>query len=289
MDSKVLYLGPWGTTFTHSAYRYLSNMVPAAPVATRENYIPVDKNDNVIASVIKHGGWGAVAFRTLAKGRVSPAVESIVGLLQRGDQLPISVVAAVEMKIHFCLMVRSGVTNPVGILCHQESLGACKEIISRLGLPTEEVSSNGEAARRVAEESKYANWAALGPVEAVQYHNLTVLYGNCESKKAVTSFLLLGPKDALPQVGDRNLAFLVFETKNLPGALLLALLPLALLGLNMIQIHSVHIENGTYHFIAEVEVPRRYLGISRFALASKIMKCCTSKLRKLRPFKVVKG
>ncbi len=280
---NVTYLGPFGSTFTHVAYEYFVQNF-GAPAVSDRNYIPTARNGDVVSVVMTKSAWGALAVETLAQGRVTESLDALIALLRTGS-VP-AIVAGYKMPITFALMARKGMSieQVAGIIGHQKSFGACKAKVGSLQVKTMEVPSNGEASRLVAEDESYQNWACLGPVANAQVYGLDVLIEGFEDEPAVTTFYLLAPGGVSGAVGKTNRAVLTFQVHNIPGALWLALTPLVLLGINMTQIHSVHIENGTYHFGVEVEMKRSALW--RFRIARKLFSLCVTKNQIFGPFEV---
>jgi prephenate dehydratase len=142
------------------------------------------------------------------------------------------------------------------IIAHPKALGACKAHVASMGTATVNSQSNGEAVRCVAENAECATFAALGPKSAARKYGLNILDEAFEDTEAVTTFFLLAPKDHLVCMGETNRALIVFKVPHVPGALVKALQPFGVEGLNMIQIHSVHAGNCTYNFAIEIEVSR---------------------------------
>jgi prephenate dehydratase len=255
---NITFLAPYGATFSHDAYTALSSAYNV-PQVTTSNYLPAKTNGEVVSAICKHGGYGCIAMETRAEGRVAEPLESFIDLLKTYPNLsecPIRIGGAMKMKLHFCMMVRSELpeTEIAKLVAHPKALGACKKRIASKGLPTEEVSSNGEAARLVAEDPAYATAAAIGPRSAALKYGLRVIDETFEDSEAVTTFFLIAPHDHAITQGKKNRSLIVFKVHHQPGALVNALLPWGNAGLDLIQIHSVHAGNGTYHFAIEVEV-----------------------------------
>ena len=156
-ETKVTFLGPIGATFSHDAYTALAEMcnTPTAVDGAAGNCIPAKANEEILALILGHGGYGAIAMETFAEGRYAKPVESFISLLERfpsTEKCPLRIASALSLKIHFCLMARKGCAfNDIKhIIAHEKAIGACHERIADMGLETTEVPSNGEAARRVA-------------------------------------------------------------------------------------------------------------------------------------------
>jgi prephenate dehydratase len=285
--NNVTFLGPVGATFSHDAYDRLARLYDA-PAATETNCVPAQTNSEVLKLIAQHGGYGAIAIETRAEGRVAEPVESFIELLKSYDQnsCPFQVIGALNMKLHFCLMARPGVA--VGdidrVIAHPKGLGACAGNIAKHGFSTMNGSSNGEAARMVAEDDACARSAALGPASAAKKYRLNILDEEFEDKEAVTTFLLVGPKEHPVVTGENNRMLIVFEAAHKPGSLVQALLPFSDANLNLVQVHSVHVGDRVYAFAIELEMKREELPALEAALARFDAAVATSV--KFGPFEV---
>lgn len=294
---KITFLGPFGATFSHDAYNTLAGIYGAPKVQNvglEANYVPAAVNGGVLKLIAEHGGYGALAMETLAEGRVAEPLESFIELLESYDvtyensrSCPFHIIGAVRLKLHFCLMARAGVSidSMTKIIAHPKALGACKARVEATGLPSINASSNGEAARLVAEDDAYQSCAALGPRSASNKYDLQVLHEAYEDQEAITTFFLIGPKKHYNYVGKENRALIVFKAPHQPGALVKALQPFEQEHLNLIQIHSMHTGNDSYHFVIEIEVRRSKL--VAFERAAGIFQSQAEKFLIFRPFKII--
>ncbi|MEI8061865.1 MAG: prephenate dehydratase domain-containing protein [bacterium] len=276
----ITFLGPIGATFSHDAYVALAGIY-GAPAVTTENYIEAKNNGEVLRLIAKHEGYGAIAMETLAGGRVAEPLEAFIETLQ-SPECTFHIVGAVQMKLHFCLMVRQDNEEITSVIAHPKALEACK---GKIELPTLNASSNGEAARLVAESEEHKSCAALGPRSAAEKYGLKVLDEAFEDKEAITTFFLITPKEHKVAVGKKNRALIVYKTPHKPGALVDSLLPFKTEGLNMIQIHSVHAGNGVYHFAIEVEVGENEM--DKWQRAMESFESCVEKHFTFGPFEVL--
>jgi len=254
---KITFLKPAGLTFTSIAYDSLARAF-GAPPTTGAELVLADKNESVLATLLSHDGYGAIAMETKAEGRVDPPINSFIELLKRYERsdCPIQVIGALRMKINFALMVRRGVSlsEITRVVTHKKSIGACRGNIAKLGVPTEEVGSNGLAAELVARNDEYALSAALAPREAAEALGLEIPNPAFEDREAVTTFYLLGPRNhPKPQeVPTRTL--IVFRLAHSPGTLVYSLYPFRTARINLRMIHSLPIENEEqYDFAVELE------------------------------------
>lgn len=270
--NTITFLGPVGATFSHDAYIALAEAYDA-PRIENNTLSPAHKNGEILRMLCAHRGYGAVAMETRAGGRVAEPLESFIDLLKDydDDTCPITILGATRMKLHFRLMARRNMrlTEIKGIIAHEKAIDACKARIQAAALTAIEASSNGEAARCVAENSEYAAFAALGPGSAAAKYGLIILSDAYEDKEAVTTFHLVGPRTNASRIGAHNRALLVFGLKHEAGALVHALTPFEREGVNLVQIHSFHVGENTYNFAIEVEatqddLPRLATAIESF-------------------------
>lgn len=286
---SMTVLGPVGATFSSDACDWLMKRYRIhRPI----NMIDVGSNGEILPSVSEHGrrGYGVVAMDTLAEGRVTEPLESFIDLLRLYPKkdTPFHVVGAVQMKLSFCLMARPGTAlkSVRCIIAHPKSFGACNRWIESRGYSTVAVASNGEAAKTVA-KTRGTSVAALGPISAAKKYGLEVLAEGCEDRQAITTFFLLGPRSRKIAVGERNRLLIVFSVPHKPGALSRALRPFEREGLNLIQIHSVHAGNHTYHFAIELEVGKRKK--TAVARALKDFRKVSTSFIPFGPFPVLSG
>lgn len=264
------FLGPYGATFSHDAYVKLSAIYGALPTA-EHNYVHSPANGVVLEIALRYRNcYGALAMETKAGGRVAEPTEAFIKLLAR--ECPIHVIGALSMNIDFCLM-GNALDGSRKILAHPKAFEACRKSILIGDFSTMETSSNGEAARLVAQDPSYANCLALAPASAAQKYGLRIFNPDFRGKsteKAMTTFFLIGPKNHPAKIGEKNRALIVYRVPHIPGSLVHSLLPFHEQGLNLIQIHSVHAGEGEYHFAIEIEVandriPAYELAVEQFA------------------------
>lgn len=263
--NNFTFLGPAGATFSHEAYDNLAREY-GTPVSSDGNIYPASDNRKIIPSLLEYGGYAAIAIETLVGGRVADPLESFMTLLgsyQQTSDVPFGIIGAIKKQINFCLMVKPGVDQALvnSIVSHPRGIQACQQRIKDWGIAVQEVASNGEAARLVAEHPDYTRAAALAPRSAAELYGLEILSPAFEDERAVTTFFLLGPKTHQVVVEKENRVLIIFDLPHQPGALVKALNFFALASLNLIQVHSVHTRNGIYHFAIEIELPETELEV----------------------------
>lgn len=294
---KVIFLGPLGTTFSHMAYNALEAAF-SAPLVSEKNYIPPASNADVVALMKEnsfHGrrAYAALAMGTSTKGRIVQSLEPFIGLLGtygNTESCPFHIVGGVKYEVNFFCMVQKGlsVESVTKVVAHQEALFTCKDWIAQTfpGRISEAVSSNGEAARRVAQVAGYETSVALGPQCAAAAYDLDILTDSCQdTPDARTTFFLLAPHTHVAAVGEDNRALVVFEVSHRSSALAKALLVFGEQGLSLIQIHSIPIDSQNYHFVIELDV--RKGEIEAFAKAMRSFCRCVKSHIVFGPFQII--
>lgn len=288
---KITFLGPVGATFSHDAYDRLAEIYNAPIVesfGSISNCIPASTNEDVLQKIVEHGGYGAIAMETLVGGRVAEPLESFISLLTQYDHeiCPLHIVGAIRMTLHFCLMERKDLRllAPEKILAHPKAIGACKERAANCGAEIVEVSSNGEAARLVAQDDRFATSIAIGPRSAAHTYDLRIIDPMFEDAKAMTTFFLIAPRSHAIVTGKKNRALILFVIRDKPGSLVNVLQPFDNEGLNMIQIHSVYAGDNQYDFAIEFDLVEAQF--SSFRRAMNIFASIVQKYIRLGPFEI---
>lgn len=286
--NKVTFLGPVGATFSHQAYDALACKYGLLPSSSSQ-LIPATTNKEILRMIRDHGGYGAIAMETLAEMRVNESLESFIDLLKvyrKADECSFCITGAIRLELNFCLMLKMGARDSWNktIVAHPKAIGACQSNIEKRFLKTVECSSNGEAARLVAESDEYSTCAALGPHAAAEKFGLEIVHDRFEDRKAVTTFFLITPKTRGVCIGKNNRALIVFTIPHIAGSLVKALIPFERYGLNLIQIHSTHSGNQAYNFAVEIDVELSKL--QTFERALKAFEKCVLSSIAFGPFEV---
>lgn len=261
----ITFLGPWGSTFSHLAYDKAVDIF-CLPEVNKRNYVPAANNKEVLNLVAEHQGYGLLAVETLTGGRINEGIESFIRLFtlhHTSNIAPIKIIGAITMPLNFTVLTLDKIQleSIKGIVAHEKAIEACRENISKHGWEIKTVSSNGEAARLVAEEKGYEYFAALAPATAVeQYSNLAIRKEAFQYGEAWTTFVVITGQGnntqhhPNPKVVDEYRAMITYSLPHRPGSLLWSLLPWQQTGHNLRQIHSAHVTKNNYHFITEVEL-----------------------------------
>lgn len=292
---NITYLGPEGATFSAIAYGRLAKLCGGPSANDLANTLSLaPSNEEILPILLACGGYGAIAMETKAEGRVDLPVNSFIDLLKVASETrPFDVLGALRMKIHFALMVLPGtkLENIKTVIAHPKAVGACRQRLKALGVTVVNSPSNGKAAEDVSKSFLQDGVAALGPAQAAQKYGLDILDVAFEDMEAVTTFFYLGPKVCKSSVNrvtvlTQHRALTVFQVKHQPGALVKVLRPFEDENINLRLIHSLHVENGTYHFAIETESESGVAELAAHERALVGARECMEKCIRFGPFPV---
>lgn len=235
---RAAYFGPEGT-YTHAAT--LKHFGRAAELT------PLDSIDLVFGAVESGAAhYGVVPVENSSEGVVSHT-------LDRFMSSPLQIVGEVELAVRHHLLSRAGSLPEVRrVYAHQQSLGQCRAWLAQHlpGVPLAAVSSNAEAARRVAGEPEAA---AIASEAAAEIYGLGVLAAGIQDNAInVTRFLIIGRQSPPPSGEDKTT--LAVSRSNQPGGLFRLLEPLARRGVDMARIESRPSRQGMWEYVFFIDI-----------------------------------
>ena len=235
---KIAYLGPEGTYTQTAALKHFGHSVSTAPMSS----IP-----DVFAAVESgQTNYGLVPVENSTEGVISHTLDMFIDSSLR-------VCGEVEIPINHYLASKSQDVSMIRhIYSHQQSFAQCRRWLDQ-NLPGVEripVSSNAEAARLASSED---DAAAICGLPAVEIFGLQVCYENIEDlSDNTTRFVIIGKQDVAPSGNDKT--SLLISTKNIPGALLGLLQPLADHGISMNKIESRPAQGYKWAYVFFIDV-----------------------------------
>ena len=235
---KIAYLGPEGTFTQSAALKHFGHSVSTVPMSS----IP-----DVFASVESgHASYGLVPVENSTEGVISHTLDMFV-------DSSLKVCGEVEIPIHHHLASKlQDVSRIKHIYSHQQSFAQCRRWLDQ-NLPGAEripVSSNAEAARLAATEE---DAAAICGLPAVEIFALKICFENVEDMPDnTTRFVIIGKQDVGPSGNDKT--SLLISAKNIPGALLGLLQPLADHGISMNKIESRPAQGCKWAYVFFIDV-----------------------------------
>lgn len=236
---SVAYLGPEGSFTQAAALKQFGGSVEFQPMTTIA--------DVFNAVEIGNASYGVVPVENSTEGMVSHTLDRFISS-------PLKINGEVTMRIHHYLLSKAKDLKTVTtVYAHPQALAQCRKWLAE-HLPHCElvpVSSNSEAAKKVAEEDH--GGAAIAANRAAQIYGLSVLACNIEDEvDNTTRFLVIGSQEVGPSGVDKT-AILV-STKNKPGALQTLLKPLADNGISMTRIESRPSRKGVWEYVFFIDI-----------------------------------
>ncbi|MBW2593026.1 MAG: prephenate dehydratase [Deltaproteobacteria bacterium] len=236
---RVCYLGP-EATFTHIAA--LNHFGRTAKLFSQPS----------IRDVFTQVEKGAFHYGVVpVENSIEGAVNHTLDLFFESD---LKICAEVYLSISHDLLTHSDSLEKIEIVySHPHAFAQCRQWL-RKNLPNaalEECRSTANAAQKA---SHNPNTAAIAGSKAAHLYNLFPIVSGIEDvARNTTRFLIIGRDTPAPTTDDKT--SLMFVTAHVPGALNLALAPIAESGINMVKLESrpVKYENWSYFFIVDLE------------------------------------
>jgi len=235
---KIAYLGPEGTFTQSAALKHFGHSVSTIPMSS----IP-----DVFSSVESgHADYGLVPVENSTEGVISHTLDMFI-------DSSLKVCGEVEIRVHHHLAMRSQNVSAIRhIYSHQQSFAQCRRWLDHNfpGIERIPVSSNAEAARLAGIED---DAAAICGLPAVEIIGLKICYENIEDlSDNTTRFVIIGSQEVGPSGNDKT--SLLISTKNIPGALLGLLQPLADHGISMNKIESRPAQGHKWAYVFFIDV-----------------------------------
>lgn len=235
---SIAYLGPEGT-FTHAAvHKHFGRFVETLSLGA------IDEVFREVAA--GSADFGVVPVENSTEGMVTHTLDVFPGSSLR-------ICGEILLRIHHNLVSRAADPEAVTtVYAHQQSLAQCREWLDAR-LPRARrvaVSSNGEAARRTAEEP---GTAAIAGAMAAEIYELNSLAERIEDEPDnTTRFLVIGDYDVPPSGDDKT--SLMISARNRPGALFHLIRPLAEHGVDMTRLESRPTRGRLWEYIFFVDI-----------------------------------
>ena len=234
----VAFLGPLGTYSEEAANKQfggLSNPVQCASIDEVFRMVEAGQVD-----------YGVVPVENSTEGAIGHTLDLLV-------QTSLNICGEIELPVHHNLLSKLADKSAIRVLySHAQSLSQCHEWLNQ-NLPGAErraVASNSEAARLAAEEK---GAAAIASKRAGELFGLNLLAENVEDDpRNTTRFLVLSTHDVAPSGHDKT--SLAMATRNVPGAVVKLLTPLADNGVSMTKLESRPSHAGMWEYVFFVDI-----------------------------------
>ncbi len=235
---KIAYLGPEGTFTQSAALKHFGHSVSTAPMSS----IP-----DVFNSVESgHAHYGLVPVENSTEGVISHTLDMFM-------DSKLKICGEVEIRVHHHLASKSQNVSQINhVYSHQQSFAQCRRWLDQNfpGIERTPVSSNAEAARLASIEN---DAAAICGLPAVEIFGLKICFENIEDlSDNTTRFVIIGSQAVGPSGNDKT--SLLVSTKNIPGALLGLLQPLANHDISMNKIESRPAQGHKWAYVFFIDI-----------------------------------
>lgn len=231
---SIAFLGPEGT-YSHSAS--LKQFGSSALLRSESSIFDVFQS---VENETAH--FGVVPVENSTEGAVNQTLDALI-------DTDLYICSEVNLPIHHAFLILPGAqTDEIDVIySHEQSLAQCRDWLRQHypSTPTKSVSSNGEAAQLVSQDSRAA---AIAGELAAQEFNLEIVHRRIEDKRFnATRFFVLGRQRSIPSGMDKT-SILVY-TANRAGALLEVLMPFDEYGINLSRVVSRPAPAGQWSYV----------------------------------------
>lgn len=272
-ELSVAFLGPLGTYSEEAASKQfggLSNPIQCTSIDEVFRMVESGKAD-----------YGVVPVENSTEGAIGRTLDLLM-------QTTLNICGEIALPVHHHLL--SKVADKSGIrkvYSHAQSLAQCHEWLNQNlpGVERQAVASNSEAARLAA--SQNVTGSAIASKRAGEIYELNVLAESIEDDpRNTTRFLVLATHDVAASGRDKT--SLAMSTRNVPGAVVELLAPLAANGVSMTKLESrpSHAGLWEYVFFVDIEGHRQDAQVAR-ALAELEKKAAFLKVLGSYPVAVI--
>ncbi|HSH55074.1 MAG TPA: prephenate dehydratase [Methylotenera sp.] len=237
-ELSVAFLGPLGTFSEEAANKQFGGL--SAP-------IQCSSIDEVFRQVeTGQANYGVVPVENSTEGAVGRTLDLLM-------QTNLKICGEIELAVHHNLLSKQVDISKVSkVYSHAQSLAQCHEWLNKnlQDVTRESVVSNAEAAKLA---SLNENTVAIASKRAADLFGLNILNENIEDDpKNTTRFLVLSQHDVAPSGKDKT--SLVMTAKNIPGAMLSLLEPLAKHDVSMTKLETRPSKIGMWEYVFFVDI-----------------------------------
>lgn len=255
-ELSVAFLGPLGTFSEEAANKQfggLSSPVQCGSIDDVFRMVEAGKVD-----------YGVVPVENSTEGAVGRTLDLLM-------MTSAHICGEVTLPVHHNLLSRQSSIGEVRKLySHAQSLSQCHEWLNQNlpGVERQAVASNAEAAKLAGQEP---GAAAIASRRAGELFQLNLLAENIEDDpKNTTRFLVLSSHDVAPSGRDKT--SLVMATKNVPGAMVDLLEPLARHQVSLTKLESRPSKLGIWEYMFFVDIEGHQLDGNVAAAMAELQK-----------------
>jgi chorismate mutase/prephenate dehydratase len=237
-ELSVAFLGPLGTFSEEAANKQFGGLSKPVQCASIDEVFQTVETNAV--------DYGVVPVENSTEGGIGRTLDLLL-------QTSLNICGEVELPVHHNLLCQAEDKGTIKKLySHAQSLAQCHEWLNRNlpGVERQAVASNSEAARLASLE---AGTAAIASRRAGELFGLNLLAENIEDDpRNTTRFLVLSNHDVAASGKDKT--SLVMAARNVPGAVVALLEPLARHGVSMTKFESRPAHTGLWEYVFFVDI-----------------------------------
>jgi chorismate mutase/prephenate dehydratase len=237
-ELTVAFLGPLGTFSEEAANKQFGGLSASVQCATIDEVFRMVETGRV--------DYGVVPVENSTEGAVGRTLDLLMAT-------SLNICGEIELPVHHNLLFKgTGKSRIRKLYSHTQSLSQCHEWLNQNlpGVERQAVASNAEAARLAAAEDGVA---AVASRRAAELFDLQLVAENIEDDpKNTTRFLVLATHDVAPSGRDKT--SLVLATRNVPGAMVELLTPLAEHQVSMTKLESRPSRMGMWEYVFFVDI-----------------------------------
>lgn len=237
-ELSVAFLGPLGTFSEEAANKQFGGLSKPVQCASIDEVFQTVESGAV--------DYGVVPVENSTEGGIGRTLDLLL-------QTSLHICGEIELPVHHNLLCKTDDKGSIKKLySHAQSLAQCHEWLNRNlpGVERQAVASNSEAARLASVE---AGAAAIASRRAGELFELNLLANNIEDDpRNTTRFLVLSNHDVAPSGKDKT--SLAMAARNVPGAVVALLEPLARHGVSMTKFESRPAHTGLWEYVFFVDI-----------------------------------
>ena len=237
-ELSVAFLGPLGTFSEEAANKQFGGLSKPVQCASIDEVFQTVESGTV--------DYGVVPVENSTEGGIGRTLDLLL-------QTSLHICGEIELPVHHNLLCASDDKGAIKkVYSHAQSLAQCHEWLNRNlpGVERQAVASNSEAARLASVE---AGAAAIASRRAGELFGLNLLADNIEDDpRNTTRFLVLSNHDVAPSGKDKT--SLAMAARNVPGAVVALLEPLARHGVSMTKFESRPAHTGLWEYVFFVDI-----------------------------------
>ncbi len=203
-------------------------------------------------------------------------VRGVFDLLFAG---PLFITNVFEFRISQTLLGLEGseISDIKTVYSHQQALDQCTQFIADHGFQTIPFVNTAMAAKEVAQKGDKSS-AAIASEEAGRLYGLKVLARGINQDTENTTRFAVVSQNAFDgqEEAPKSVSYLMFNVKNVPGALSSAIKIISKKDYNLISLHSHPVQNAPWEYYFYVEVEGSLMSRNGRKLIEKLKKCCLS-------------